>query len=103
MLHCLLAFLTIFSLGLRSSCSVIAESVKLDLSPFFNAKAASSGLNDTAANFDGSGRAYPVQWLPTAKTFSFTGIEVYLFPLSRVLASEQACSSTCLRSIICLP
>lgn len=50
--------------------------IGLDLKDFFNIKAASPGLNDTFADFDGSGRAYPVEWLPNATTFTYNGIKV---------------------------
>jgi alpha-L-fucosidase len=66
----LLAFL-LFGAGLVKS-----SLVPLDLSSYFNIKAASSGPDDSFADFDGSGRAYPVEWLPTNDTFSFRGIEV---------------------------
>ncbi|CAL1711586.1 unnamed protein product [Somion occarium] len=43
-------------------------------------EAASPGLNDTFADFDGSGRAYPVEWLPNATTFTYNGIKFNLPP-----------------------
>ena len=54
----------------------LPDVVKLDLTPFFNAKAAATGPHDAFADFDGSGRAYPVEWLPFEPTFLFEGIEV---------------------------
>ncbi|KAI0076395.1 glycoside hydrolase family 29 protein [Panus rudis PR-1116 ss-1] len=57
-----------------------AASTRLDLSRTFNIKAASTGPNDTFADFDGSGRAYPVEWLPKEQTFTYNGIEFTLPP-----------------------
>ena len=53
-------------------------SVPVNLGSHFNAKAASTGLNDSLADFDGSGRAYPVEWLPTQSEFSFNGVNVHI-------------------------
>lgn len=71
-------FALTFFLGCSYAVTTAAhnEGVQLDLSPFFNAKAASTGLNDTFADFDGSGRAYPAEWLPAGPSFVYEGIEV---------------------------
>ena len=53
-----------------------AATVQVDLSTHRNAKAASTGYNDTFADFDGSGRAYPVEYLPNDTTFVYQGIQV---------------------------
>ena len=51
-----------------------ADFVQLDLSSYFNAKAAATSAAD--ANFDGSGRAYPVELLRTETSFNYSGLEV---------------------------
>jgi hypothetical protein len=51
-------------------------SVKLNLSSSYNLKAASTGLDDTLANFDGFGRAYPAEWLPSGSYFNYSGVQV---------------------------
>lgn len=74
----------LLSLRVLAFCSVIwcftaasqENYVKLDLKAEYNIKAASTGPSDPLANIDGSGRAYPVEWLPTGDTFSFSGVEV---------------------------
>ncbi|KAI0076394.1 glycoside hydrolase family 29 protein [Panus rudis PR-1116 ss-1] len=87
-----LLHLTIAMLGLSLSSQVVLgadpigavlpsiASTKLDLSGIFNIKAASTGPNDTFADFDGSRRAYPVEWLPSQQTFAYDGIEFTLPP-----------------------
>ena len=54
------------------------QTVALDLAGQFNIKAASTGVGDTFADFDGSQRAYPVEWLPNTTTFEYGGIQVCL-------------------------
>lgn len=54
------------------------RTVSLDLSNIFNIKAASSGPNDSFPDFDGSGRAYPAEYLPISSTFDYNGIQVIL-------------------------
>jgi hypothetical protein len=55
---------------------VEAAGVQIDLSSHFNAKTASTGTNDTLADFDGFHRALPVEHLPSGPTFSYQGINV---------------------------
>ena len=50
--------------------------IQVDLLPFFNVKAAATGPNDPFADFDGSSRAYPAEWLPTESSFVYDGMEV---------------------------
>jgi alpha-L-fucosidase len=58
-----------------------ALSIPINLSTFFNGKAASTGPGDHLANFDGSGRAYPVQFLPKGgSNFSYEGIDFLIPP-----------------------
>ena len=69
-------------------------SVKLDLNANFNLKAASTGLDDTFANFDGFGRAYPVEYLPSTGTFNYSGVQVcsciaYLLPQRLIMSCHQ--------------
>lgn len=64
---------------LLSPC--LGLSTPLDLTSHFNGKAASTGVNDTAADFDGSGRAYPVEFLPKGgSNFSYEGIDFVIPP-----------------------
>ena len=76
--RCITAFVLTF-LAL-SSATIAANThgtgVPVDLAPFFNAKAASTGVNNTFADFDGSGRAYPAEYLPAGPSFVYSGIEV---------------------------
>ncbi|KAJ3553679.1 hypothetical protein NM688_g3482 [Phlebia brevispora] len=68
-------------IGVASSVTQnYAASTSLDLTPIFNVKAASTGLNDTFADFDGSGRAYPAEYLPVGPSFVYNGIEFALPP-----------------------
>ncbi|KAI0319261.1 glycoside hydrolase family 29 protein [Amylostereum chailletii] len=73
-------------------CEVELNLIKLDLSSVFNVKAAATS-NDNA-NFDGSGRAYPAEYLPTASTFNFTGIEFDLPPFHNLSALDAVKSSS---------
>ncbi|TRM59910.1 glycoside hydrolase family 29 protein [Schizophyllum amplum] len=57
-----------------------AAFVNVDLSEFFNIKAASTGVNDTLADFDGSGRAYPVEYLPSETVYEYRGIQFTMPP-----------------------
>ena len=52
------------------------QTVALDLSNVFNIKAAAASPSDFTADFDGSGRSYPAEYLPTASTFDYNGIQV---------------------------
>ncbi|KAK7691888.1 hypothetical protein QCA50_005293 [Cerrena zonata] len=62
--------------GTSPSIQILA----IDLNGEFNIKAASTGVGDTLADFDGSQRAYPVEWLPNASIFEYNGIEFNLPP-----------------------
>ncbi|KAF7792727.1 hypothetical protein EIP86_003825 [Pleurotus ostreatoroseus] len=79
-------FITAFALTFFAFISVTDAAnthgtvVPIDLAPFFNAKAASTGVNDTFADFDGSGRAYPAEYLPVGPLFVYNGIEFALPP-----------------------
>lgn len=81
----LLASLLPFALSQRTDSSEnggelldSVRSVSLDLTGVFNIKAASTGPDDSFADFDGSGRAYPAEHLPTSSTFDYNGIQVIL-------------------------
>lgn len=57
-------------------------SVKLDLIGKYDIKAASTGFNDPLADLDGSGRAFPAEWLPAGgSNFDYSGVEVPFFVL----------------------
>ncbi|OBZ73091.1 Alpha-L-fucosidase [Grifola frondosa] len=70
------------------------RSIPLDLSSAFNAKAASTGLNDTFADFDGSGRAFPVEFLPSESSFTFDGIKFALPPFHNATAYDTVRSAS---------
>ncbi len=53
-----------------------AAGLQVNLGSHLNAKTASTGLNDTLADFDGFGRALPVEHLPKATSFVYQGVEV---------------------------
>lgn len=76
----LFAALLAFLLAQVSYCAdnvvPFIQQLPLDLSSVLNIKAASTGLDDSLADFDGSRRAYPVEWLPNATTFEYNGISV---------------------------
>ncbi|KAI0338361.1 glycoside hydrolase family 29 protein [Trametopsis cervina] len=57
---------------------VSAAVVQVDLSPVYNAKSAATGPNDTFADFDGFGRAYPAKFLPNGTLFTYQGIDFAL-------------------------
>ena len=61
------------------------QTVALDLSSALNIKAAAVGPSDPTADFDGSGRSYPVEHLPTASSFDYNGIKV----TSSVCSTQQ--------------
>ncbi|KAA1470747.1 glycoside hydrolase family 29 protein [Dentipellis sp. KUC8613] len=70
------------------SCSASAGFTKLDLSSVFDAKAAASGPGDSSADFDGNGRSYPVELLPSTPTYIYNGIEFDLPPFHNVSAAD---------------
>lgn len=67
---------TLFQISSCADTLTSIQTVALDLSGVFNIKAASTGVDDTFADFDGSQRAYPVEWLPDTATFDYDGIKV---------------------------
>ncbi|KAI0036162.1 glycoside hydrolase family 29 protein [Vararia minispora EC-137] len=74
---------------LTAACSraaVQADYVKLDISNLFNVKAAATSAAD--ANFDGNGRAYPVEYLPSAPTFDYLGLQFDLPPFHDASAND---------------
>ncbi|KZV75904.1 glycoside hydrolase family 29 protein [Peniophora sp. CONT] len=70
------------------SCSPVfaADFVQLNLTSYFNAKAAATSAAN--ANFDGSGRAYPAELLPTATSFNYSGLEFILPPFHDASAND---------------
>ncbi|THG97827.1 hypothetical protein EW026_g4244 [Hermanssonia centrifuga] len=76
----LFAYLISLVFVYSASSAIHSAGTPLDLSAFFNAKAASTGLNDSFADFDGSGRAYPVEHLPAGPSFVYEGINFALPP-----------------------
>ncbi|TFY74480.1 hypothetical protein EWM64_g9533 [Hericium alpestre] len=71
----------------------VTQFVKFDLKSVFDIKAAASGPNDTRADFDGSGRSYPVELLPNAATYSYNGIEFDLPPFHDTSSKDTVCSA----------
>jgi len=66
-----------------------ALSIPLNLTSSFNGKAASTGVDDPLADFDGSGRAYPVQYLPKAGTnFTYVGMDFVMTPFDDPTAMD---------------
>jgi hypothetical protein len=94
-----------FPLGIlalnKATSAAFPASVKIDLSSKFNLKAASTGADDPLANFDGSGRAYPVEWLPKEPLYNYSGVLVrelrsypFFFKLTRLPISSPFHPST---------
>jgi alpha-L-fucosidase len=82
----LICLLTIF---LVTPVHAETRSVPLDLSSHFNGKAASTGVNDRLADFDGSGRAYPVQFLPKGgSSITYEGIDFVMPPFDNPSALD---------------
>uniref|UniRef100_D8PTJ5 alpha-L-fucosidase n=1 Tax=Schizophyllum commune (strain H4-8 / FGSC 9210) TaxID=578458 RepID=D8PTJ5_SCHCM len=53
---------------------------QISLDNLYNIKAASNGTDSASADFDGSGRAYPAEYLPSEPSSAYRGIEFNLPP-----------------------
>ena len=73
-LHSLRLLFVLSLCGLLTIAGVGA--LQVDLTPQFNAKAASTGVKDVFADFDGFRRALPVEYLPREPLFNYQGVEV---------------------------
>ncbi|KAL1705868.1 glycoside hydrolase family 29 protein [Schizophyllum commune] len=67
---------------------------RIDLSDLYDIKAASAGSDSSAADFDGSGRAYPVEYLPSEPSFTYRGVEFALPPFHNADAYDAVRSDS---------